>query len=142
MEKLKPLSKPEEARLVEIEFFMFVQYLLDTYNHSAIVYDIIDSLSQLFGCNMTIIRQLIQGINLKTSCIIPDKEELSVLMYKTHTPIRKIRKRTKIHQQTLYRQLTNYLTNGQFEFGPRLDEEHFEQIELFMTQLEKIMRWK
>lgn len=142
MYNLKPISIPEQDRLIELDFYMFISYLLDKYNQSVIIYDIIDTLANLFGCNITQIRSLVQGINAGTSAIIPDREELGVLLYKSGLSVRKIRKSTKIHPQTLYRLIETYKRNGQLEFTPRLDEEIFLQVKDFMIKLDEIMRWK
>lgn len=142
MYHLKTISVPEKDRLIEIQFYLFVQYLLETYNQSVIIYDILDTLANLFGCNITLIRGLVQGINTKSSAIIPDKEELGLLLYKSGTSIRNIRRRTKIHPQTLYRAIQKYVEEGQLEFTPRLEEDTFIHIKNFMEQLENIMRWK
>src|SRR5574344_2327100 len=142
MYNLKPISIPEQDRLIELDFYMFISYLLEKYNQSVIIYDIIDTLANLFGCNITQIRSLVQGINAGTSAIIPDREELGVLLYKSGLSVRKIRKSTKIHPQTLYRLIETYKRNGQLEFTPRLDEEIFLQVKDFMIKLDEIMRWK
>ena len=142
MYSLKPLSFPEKDRLIEIDFYMFISYLLEKYNQSVIIYDIIDTLANLFGCNITQIRSLVQGINGNVSAIIPDREELGVLLYKSGLSVRKIRKATKIHPQTLYRIIETYKRDGQLEFTPRLDEEVFLQVKDFMEKLEEITRWK
>ena len=142
MYNLKPISIPEQDRLIELDFYMFISYLLDKYNQSVIIYDIIDTLANLFGCNITQIRSLVQGINAGTSAIIPDREELGVLLYKSGLSVRKIRKSTKIHPQTLYRLIETYKRGGQLEFTPRLDEEIFLQVKDFMIKLDEIMRWK
>ncbi|NCC99837.1 MAG: helix-turn-helix domain-containing protein [Bacteroidia bacterium] len=142
MYNLKPLSYPEQDRLIEIDFYMFISYLLEKYNQSVIIYEIIDTLANLFGCNITQIRSLVQGINGNVSAIIPDKEEIGILLYKSGLSVRKIRKATKIHPQTLYRLIEAYKRNGQLEFTPRLDEEVFLQVKDFMEKLEEIMRWK
>lgn len=142
MYSLKPMSFPEKDRLIEIDFYMFISYLLEKYNQSKIIYDIIDTLADLFGCNITQIRSLMQGINGNTSAIIPDREELGVLLYKSGLSVRKIRKATKIHPQTLYRIIETYKRDGQLEFTPRLDEEVFLQVKDFMEKLEEITRWK
>jgi hypothetical protein len=142
MYNLKPLSIPERDRLIELNFYMFINYLLEKYNQSVIIYDIIDTLANLFGCNITQIRSLVQGINTGTSAIIPDKEELGILLYKSGLSVRKIRNLTKIHPQTLYRLIETYKRNGQLEFTPRLDEEIFLQVKDFMIKLDEIMRWK
>jgi hypothetical protein len=142
MYSLKPMSFPEKDRLIEIDFYMFISYLLEKYNQSVIIYDIIDTLANLFGCNITQIRSLVQGINGNVSAIIPDREELGVLLYKSGLSVRKIRKATKIHPQTLYRIIETYKRDGQLEFTPRLDEEVFLQVKDFMEKLEDITRWK
>jgi hypothetical protein len=142
MYNLKPLSFPEKDRLIEIDFYMFISYLLEKYNQSVIIYDIIDTLANLFGCNITQIRSLVQGINGNVSAIIPDREELGILLYKSGLSVRKIRKATKIHPQTLYRIIETYKRDGQLEFTPRLDEEVFLQVKDFMEKLEEITRWK
>ena len=142
MYNLKPISIPEQDRLIELDFYMFISYLLEKYNQSVIIYDIIDTLANLFGCNITQIRSLVQGINAGTSAIIPDREELGVLLYKSGLSVRKIRKSTKIHPQTLYRLIETYKRDGQLEFTPRLDEEIFLQVKDFMIKLDEIMRWK
>lgn len=142
MYSLKPMSFPEKDRLIEIDFYMFISYLLEKYNQSVIIYDIIDTLANLFGCNITQIRSLVQGINGNVSAIIPDREELGVLLYKSGLSVRKIRKATKIHPQTLYRIIETYKRDGQLEFTPRLDEEVFLQVKDFMEKLEEITRWK
>jgi hypothetical protein len=142
MYNLKPMSIPERDRLIELYFYMFINYLLERYNRSVIIYDIIETLADLFGCNITQIRNLVQGINTGASAIIPDKEELGVLLYKSGLSVRKIRKLTKIHPQTLYRLIKIYKRDGQLEFIPRLDEEVFLQVKDFMIKLDEIMRWK
>lgn len=142
MYSLKPMSFPEKDRLIEIDFYMFISYLLEKYNQSVIIYDIIDTLANLFGCNITQIRSLVQGINGNVSAIIPDREELGILLYKSGLSVRKIRKATKIHPQTLYRIIETYKRDGQLEFTPRLDEEVFLQVKDFMEKLEEITRWK
>ena len=142
MYSLKPVSVPEKDRLIEIEFYLFVSYLLDTYNKSAVLYDIVDTFAELFGCNKTVLRSILVGIYNRTSTIIPDREELAVILYKSGMSTRRIREITKIHQQTLYRILNLYKLNGQLEFGPRLDEELFLQVKEFMIQLKQITRWK
>ncbi len=142
MYNLKPLTIPEEDRLIELEFYMFISYLLEKYNQSVIIFDIVDTLANLFGCNIVQLRAIVQGINGNTSAIIPDKEELGILLYKSGMSIRQIRSLTKIHPQTLYRLIDTYKKNGQLEFTPRLDEEIFLQVKEFMIKLEEIMRWK
>jgi len=142
MYSLKPLSYPEQDRLIELDFYMFINSLLEKYNQSVIIYDIIDTLANLFGCNITQLRSIVQGINTSSSAIIPDKEELGVLLYKSGLSVRKIRKATKIHPQTLYRLIETYKRDGQLEFSPRLDEEVFLQVKTFMIKLEDIMGWK
>lgn len=139
---LKEISIPEKDRLIELDFYMFISYLLEKYNRSVIIYDIVDTLSNLFGCNITQIRGIVHGINSGASAIIPDKEELGILLYKSGLSVRKIRKATKIHPQTLYRLIETYRHDGQLEFTPRLDEEIFLQVKDFMVKLEEIMRWK
>lgn len=142
MYNLKQMSYPEQDRLIELEFYLFITYLLEKYNQSVIIYDIIDTLADLFGCNITQIRSIVQAINMNTSAIIPDKEELGILLYKSGMSVRRIRANTKIHPQTLYRLIETYKRDGQLEFSPRLDEEVFLQIKDFMIKLNEIMRWK
>jgi hypothetical protein len=142
MYNLKPITLSEKDRLIEIEFYLFISYLLDKYNKSAVLYDIIDTFAELFGCNKTILHNIMLGIYNRTSIIIPDKEELAVILYKSGMSTRNIRNITKIHQQTLYRILNLYKLNGQLEFGSRLDEEIFLQVKEFMIQFKQITRWK
>ena len=139
MYNLKQPSYPELDRLVEIKFYLFISYLLDKYNQSVIIYDIVDTLANLFGCNITLLRSIVQGINTKSSAIIPDKEEMGVLLYRAGMSIRRIRITTKIHPQTLYRMLKAYKTAGQLEYTPRLDDDVLEQVKDFMIKLKDIM---
>lgn len=139
---IKPLSVVEEERLIEIEFYLFVTHLLETYNRSILSIDVIESLAQLFNCNITFLKKLTQEIYNKTSVIIPSRQELIITMYRTNVSARKIRSQFNIHPQTMYRYLNEYVREGQFEYVPRLEEEELVILKSFMVQLKQLLEWR
>lgn len=132
---MKPLSVLEQQRLIEIQFYLFIKHLYKTYNRSAIIGGILESFSKTFGCNVSTIRYLVNEIDFERSSIIPEKEELAVILYRSGMSIRLIRRVTSMHPQTLYRHFTAYKEAGQFECAPRLDDETFAQVKKFMEHL-------
>lgn len=139
---IKPLSVVEKERLIEIEFYLFITRLLETYNKSVLSLDVIESLAQLFNCNVTFLKKLAQEIHGNTSIIIPSKQELIITMYRTNTSVRNIRARFNVHPQTVYKYLDEYVRNGQFEYVPKLDEEDLAILKSFMIQLKQLLDWR
>lgn len=139
---IKPLSITEDDRFVEINFYRFIKHLLDSYNNSILSLDVIESLAQLFNCNITLLKRITQEIYNGTSIIIPTKQELVIMLYKAGVPVRKIRKETGAHPQTVYRYLEEYKLNGQFEYVSKLDEEELVIVKSFMLQLDEVLMWR
>lgn len=139
---IKPITDVEQDRLVEINFYLFVHHLLDTYNKSVLATDVIEALAQLYNCNITFLKKLTHDIYANNSEIIPSKQELVIMLYKSGMPVRRIRDVTGIHPQTVYRYLEEYITNGQFEYQYRLEDEYLIILKSFMTQLEELLSWR
>lgn len=140
MASLNTLTPLEQQRYREIEFYLFIENLLEKYNRSAIIYSIVESLAELFSCNVTILKTLIQSINNVSSTIIPDRAELGIMLYKKGVPVRKIRDIINMHPQTLYRHIEQYKKDP-IEFLPKLDVEVREQIIQFLDRINEIIGW-
>jgi len=141
-ESVKPLTEVEKDRLVEINFYLFIRHLLDTYNNSILSTDVIEALAQLYNCNVTLLKRIAHEIYNGTSIIIPSKQELTVMLYRSGMSIRNIRNVIGTHPQTVYRNLDEYIAEGQFEYVYKLDEEELVIIKSFMTQLEELTHWR
>lgn len=139
---IRELTEAEELRMIEIEFYLFVNNLLNNYNRSFLISDIIESFSELFRCNTTILKKLCMQVYTGYGAIVPSKQELCVLLYKYETPIRKIRKLTGSHPQTVYRYLDEYVEEGQFEFNTHLTPTETEEVKKFMEQIKTITDWR
>lgn len=136
------LTEPEKDRMIEINFYLFIEHLLDSYNHSILSTDVIEALAQLFNCNVTLLKRIAHDIYNRTSIIIPSKQELIIMLYRSGMSIRNIRKTIGAHPQTVYRHLDNYISEGQFEYVYKLDEEELVVVKSFMTQLEQLISWR
>lgn len=139
---IRPLTEAEQDRLIEIDFYLFIQHLLNSYNHSVLSIDVIESLAQLFNCNITFLKRIAQEIHAQTSPLIPSKQELMIMMYRTNMSTRNIRDKFRVHQQTLYRYLDEYVRDGQFEYVYKLDEEELVILKSFMIQLKQLLDWR
>ena len=59
---MEPLNEKEQQRLVEIKFYVMIKLLLETFNYSAGVFEVIGTLAQLYGNNPSILKYLIQSM--------------------------------------------------------------------------------
>lgn len=141
-DRIGGLTDVEKERLVEIDFYMFVKHLLESYNHSILSTDVIESLAQLYNCNITLLKRLAHEIYNGTSPLIPSKQELVIMLYKEGLTIREIRRITGAHPQTVYRYLDVYESEGQFEYVYKSSEEDLTVIKSFMSQLKNLVNWR
>lgn len=141
-DKLRALTDSEEARLTEIEYYLFVKHLLTEYNQSVLIFDILETLATLFNCNVTTIKQMAVGIKTNSHYIVPEKQEIAVMLYRKNIPTRKIRTLAGIHPQTLYRMLEEHIATGQFEYGARTSGQESIEIAKFMKQLDNLNNWR
>lgn len=139
---IKSLSEVEKDRLIEINFYLFIKHLLETYNNSILSTDVIEALAQLYNCNVTLLKRIAHEIYNGTSIIIPSKQELTIMLYRSGMSIRGMRRAIGVHPQTIYRHLDDYINEGQFEYVYKLDEEELVVIKSFMIQLEELIRWR
>lgn len=141
-EQINSLTEVEQDRLIEIDFYMFIKHLLDSYNHSVLSTDVVESLAQLYNCNVTLLKKITNEIYAGNSCIIPSKKELVIMLYKSGVALREIRRMTGVHPQTVYRYLDEYKLEGQFEYMYRLEEEELVILKSFMLQLKQLLDWR
>jgi hypothetical protein len=139
---VKALTDAERDRLYEIQFYIFIKKLLDANNKSALTLDILDSLGNLFNCNIMTLKRLASDVYQDRGILVPSKQELAVMYYRSGVPILRIRELLQIHQQTLYRYLEDYISAGQFEYVYKTEDEDLVTIKRFMIQLEQLINWR
>ena len=140
--KLRKITDAEQDRMREIQFYIFVQKLLEANNMSALALDLLDSLGNAFNCNTVILRKLALNIYQQQGIIKPTKKEIALMYYRTGTSTLRIRELLQIHPQTLYRYIQEYIDEGQFEYVYKTDEEELVTIKRFMVQLERLVNWR
>ncbi len=141
-ETIRPLTEAEQNRMIEIHYYMFISNLLEAYNRSALITDVLEALATLYACDLTTLKTLASAVYQGYSSFVPSKAELSVMLYRSGMPIRDIRRTLKIHPQTVYRQLKEYIEQGQFEYAPKLDEESRTTLVKFMENVERLSNWR
>jgi hypothetical protein len=137
---LKPLTLAEQKRWVEIKFYIIVQNLLETYYYTAEIYEVMGTFAYLFGCNITILRYLVQNLQNINLLLKPTTDECIILMYRQQYPVRKILEINKLKSMsTIYRAIENYLDMFSPEYSQRLLDEQHVEVTKFIKGLEKML---
>ena len=139
---LRKITDAEQDRMYEIQFYIFINKLLDDNNKSVLALDILDNLGNIFNCNTIILRKLAMNIFQKQGIIKPTKQEIAIMYYRNGVSVRRIREVLGIHPQTLYRYIENYIDEGQFEYIYKTEDEELVTIKRFMIQLEQLINWR
>ena len=136
MYELQSADKETLRRTVEVVFYLVVQHIYD--ESTAASYEnkqLIEALSEFFGCKPTTINMAYQ--NMLTLTHAPSPSERVIALKYLGLPIRKISKVTKTHPNTIYRYLKQYRENGEIGLAPRFDYETDRQLLKFNKQMFK-----
>ena len=138
MTDVEVVSLPQQ-RLEEIEFYNFIRRLLETYENSVVVFDLIDVFATFGELDPTVIKKLIQQVYIGDLTFKPSKEEQLIVYRKKGYSMRQIRDITGMHPNTQYRVLEDMQSNRNLRptITPRLDEETFMNVRALMKQINK-----
>ena len=133
--QLKQPTQKTLQRLKEIQFYLFLESFFYKYNSdNQYIIDLVESLAQLYGCSPTALTVLVD--HFKSPVYKPDKEELIIGATLLGIPIRSLNSITKIGVETYYRYLTAYISDGERELEPRLNENYTKELERFLENAE------
>jgi hypothetical protein len=136
---LNPLTKEEQRRHLEIKFYYMMKKLLESYDYSAGVYEVIGTLAQLYGNNPSILRYIIQSMRKNNSLLKPTTEEAIIVLYRGEEySVREIREMIKTSFNRIYKVIPAYVEENQPMFFPKLSEEQFIEVEKFLKNSKTI----
>lgn len=137
--QVKPLTEAEQKRWTELKFYLVIRKLLEQYNHTAEIYEVIGTLGYLFNCNISILKYLVQNIENVNILLKPTGDECIILMYRKGVPVRKILELLDLKSMsTLYRAIDNYINSFSPEYIYRLLDEQHAEVTKFMQGLDKL----
>lgn len=131
-------SMPQQ-RLDEIEFYNYIKKLLEQYNHSVVVFDLIDVFATFGEIVPATIKKLVQQVYIGDANLVPSREEQLIVYRKKGYSMRQIRDITGIHPNTQYRMLEAMRNNRNLRpsIAPRLDEDTYHSMKTFMNEIKK-----
>ena len=131
-------SMPQQ-RLDEIEFYNYIKKLLEQYNHSVVVFDLIDVFATFGEIVPATIKKLVQQVYIGDANLVPSREEQLIVYRKKGYWMRQIRDITGIHPNTQYRMLEAMRNNRNLRpsIAPRLDEDTYHSMKTFMNEIKK-----
>ena len=131
-------SMPQQ-RLDEIEFYNYIKKLLEQYNHSVVVFDLIDVFATFGEIVPATIKKLVQQVYIGDVNLVPSREEQLIVYRKKGYSMRQIRDITGIHPNTQYRMLEAMRNNRNLRpsIAPRLDEDTYHSMKTFMNEIKK-----
>lgn len=128
-----------EQRFDEIEFYNYITRIIDKYEHSVVIFDLIDVFSSFGEVVPATIKRLVQEINTGHCIIKPSIQEQLIIYRKKGYSMREIKKIVGIHPNTQYRLLEEMRKNKKMipTTVPRLDVETYHSIKAFMNEIKK-----
>jgi hypothetical protein len=136
---LNPLTQEEQRRYLEIKFYFMIKKLLESFDYSAGVYEVIGTLSQLYGNNPSILRYIIQTMRKNNSLLKPTLEEAIIMLYRgDEYSIRELREMLGTSFNTIYKVLPKYVEDNQPMYFPKLSGEQYIEVEKFIKNSKKI----
>ena len=131
-------SMPQQ-RLDEIEFYNYIKKLLEKYNHSVVVFDLVDVFATFGEIVPATIKKLVQQVYIGDPNLVPSREEQLIVYRKKGYSMRQIRDITGIHPNTQYRMLETMRSNRNLRpsIAPRLDEDTYHSMKTFMDEIKK-----
>lgn len=132
------VSMPQQ-RLDEIEFYNYIKRLLDKYENSIFIYDLVDVFAATGNIIPGVIKKLIQQIHIDDKTFVPSRTEQLVVYRKKGYSMRQIRDITGIHPNTQYKLLEEMQSNRAYRpsIAPRLDQETYNSVKIFMNEIKK-----
>lgn len=124
-----------EERYIEIRFIIFINKLMDKFNYSIHILDVIEAYCNLGNIDVNIIKSLVRQIKSRTGPINTYKEEVVYLSRKLGVSYRTLYKHTGITIATQLK-IKKYLENyGQLYEGiqSKLTKEEYNAVYKFMT---------
>lgn len=124
-----------EERYIEIRFIIFINKLMETFNYSIHILDVIEAYCNLGNIDVNIIKSLIRQIKSRTGPINTYKEEVVYLSRKLGVSYRTLYKHTGITIATQLK-IKKYLENySQLYEGiqSKLTKEEYNAVYKFMT---------
>ena len=131
-------SMPQQ-RLDEIEFYNYIRKLLEQYNHSVLVFDLVDVFATFGEIVPATIKKLVQQVYIGDTALVPTKEEQLIVYRKKGYSMRQIRDITGIHPNTQYRMLDRIRSDRSLRpiIVPKLDEDTYHSMKAFMNEIKK-----
>jgi hypothetical protein len=131
-------SMPQQ-RLDEIEFYNYIRKLLEKYNHSVLVFDLVDVFATFGEIVPATIKKLVQQVYIGDTALVPTKEEQLIVYRKKGYSMRQIRDITGIHPNTQYRMLDRMRLDRRLRptIAPKLDEDTYHSMQAFMNEIKK-----
>ena len=80
-----------QQRLDEIEFYNYIRKLLEQYNHSVLVFDLVDVFATFGEIVPATIKKLVQQVYIGDTALVPTKEEQLIVYRKKGYLMRQIR---------------------------------------------------
>ena len=135
---IEPQSMPQQ-RLDEIEFYNYIKKLLEQYEHSVVIFDLIDVFANFGEIVPATIKKLVQQVYIGDKNLVPSREEQLVVYRKKGYSMRQIRDITGIHPNTQYRMLRDMKDNRNLRptISPKLDEDTYHSMKAFMNEIKK-----
>lgn len=124
-----------EERYIEIRFIIFINKLMDTFNYSIRILDVVEAYCNLGDIDVNIIKNLIRQIRSREGPINTYREEVVYLSRKLGVSYRTLYKHTGITIATQLK-IKKYLENyGQLYEGiqSKLTKEEYNAVYKFMT---------
>ena len=109
--KLPKITEEEELRLVEIQFYLIIRNMFDTLGNKVSTWDLLEQLCICADISILTIKTIVKDIMSETSVLKPNKEELSILLYKAGWSISKIERTSGYSARHFYRILNTYVAN-------------------------------
>ena len=78
---IEPQSMPQQ-RLDEIEFYNYIKKLLEQYEHSVVIFDLIDVFANFGEIVPATIKKLVQQVYIGDKNLVPSREEQLVVYRK------------------------------------------------------------
>lgn len=131
-------SMPQQ-RLDEIEFYNYIRKLLEQYDHSVVVFDLVDVFATFGEVVPATIKRLVQQVYIGDKTLIPSRQEQLIVYRKKGYSMRQIRDITGIHPNTQYKLLEEMKTNrgNRPSIAPKLDEDTYHSMKAFMNEVKK-----
>lgn len=124
-----------EERYIEIRFIIFINKLIETFNYSIRILDVVEAYCNLGNIDVNIIKNLIRQIRSREGPINTYKEEVVYLSRKLGVSYRTLYKHTGISIATQLK-IKKYLENyGQLyeSIQSKLTKEEYNAVYKFMT---------